>query len=151
MTSPVLLRKNRKNEVEAAGLRASHIRDAVALCQLLMKMEQEISSGSSTWTEMKAVTILDNLRAKQYLSMGPSFGTISAFGKHAAMPHYEPTPKSNSIIDKTQLYMVDSGGQYLGNYPNKFQSIWISFNCHNFQQMEQQTSQELSILGNLGK
>jgi Xaa-Pro aminopeptidase len=48
------------------------------------------------------------------LSLGPSFGTIAAFGPNAALPHYEPTVETNRVIDDTSVFMLDSGGQYLG-------------------------------------
>lgn len=61
--------------------------------------------------------------------MGPSFETISAFGKNAALPHYEtpkhyredkegdPTKYSNApmptYLQEGEFYLVDSGGQYM--------------------------------------
>lgn len=41
-TSPVLLMKDIKNDVEALGMRSSHVRDAVALCQTLALIEKEV-------------------------------------------------------------------------------------------------------------
>lgn len=94
-------------------MRNSHIKDAVALCQFFAKMEEEIASGNN-WTELSAVYYLDSLRSQQNTSFGPSFETISAFGVHAAMPHYSPTGETDAVIDTSALYLVDSGGQYLG-------------------------------------
>ena len=42
-TSPALLMKDTKNEVEAQGMHNAHIRDAVALCQFLSKIENEVN------------------------------------------------------------------------------------------------------------
>lgn len=95
-------------------MRNSHVRDAVALCQFFAELEKTIPSGLKNWTELTAVSYLDELRINQSRSLGPSFGTISAFGTNAAMPHYEPTPETDTIIDTSALYLVDSGGQYLG-------------------------------------
>ena len=42
-----------------------------------------------------------------------SFETISAFADNAAIIHYQPTPETEKQIDKTSVYLVDSGGQYV--------------------------------------
>lgn len=115
LNSPALLRKDTKNEVEARGMRKSHVRDAVALCQFLARLEEEITAGDTSWTELKVVKELDELRTKQNLSYGPGFGTIVAFGSNAAMPHYEPSAETDTEINSTQVLLIDSGGQYLGN------------------------------------
>nr|CAD7573279.1 unnamed protein product [Timema californicum] len=42
LASPVLLTKTMKNDVEAAGMRDAHIRDAVALCQMLHRLDEDV-------------------------------------------------------------------------------------------------------------
>ena len=44
---------------------------------------------------------------------GSSFPTISASGPHAAIVHYMPTPDTDAKITADQIYLLDSGGQYL--------------------------------------
>ncbi|KAJ9581804.1 hypothetical protein L9F63_003873 [Diploptera punctata] len=116
-TSPALLMKNIKNEVESKGMRNAHIKDAVALCQFLNKIENEVtwdpSKEQKEWDELTAESHLDSLRKQQALSLGPSFDTISAFGPNSALPHYSATPDTNRVIDNSSLFMLDSGGQYL--------------------------------------
>lgn len=73
----------------------------------------QVAAGE-IWDELSAVTALERLRNAQLLSLGPSFGTIAAFGPNAALPHYEPTAETNRVIDDTSVFMLDSGGQYLG-------------------------------------
>lgn len=114
MTSPALLRKDYKNPVEVKGMKSSHVRDGLVVCQLFSMMEKDITAGKKNWTELKAVSVINNLRAKQLNSAGISFGTISAFGKNAASAHYQPTKESDTVIDDKELFMLDSGGQYLG-------------------------------------
>ena len=41
-----------------------------------------------------------------------SFSTISATGAHGAIPHYHVTEESNAPIERGQLFLIDSGGQY---------------------------------------
>ena len=43
--SPVLLMKARKNPTEVQGMKASQVRDAVAVCSFLAFMEREVSCG----------------------------------------------------------------------------------------------------------
>jgi Xaa-Pro aminopeptidase len=73
----------------------------------------QVKAGES-WDEKMASDELARLRSLQSLNRGPSFGSVSASGSHAAMPHYEPTPETNSPINDTAIYKIDSGGQYLG-------------------------------------
>ena len=66
------------------------------------------------WDELSAADYLAVLRKEQALSLGPSFDTIAAFGPNSALPHYSATVATNRTIDNSSLFMVDSGGQYLG-------------------------------------
>jgi len=45
--------------------------------------------------------------------MGLSFDTISSTGPNAAIIHYKPVPGSCSKIDPKEIYLCDSGAQYL--------------------------------------
>ena len=42
----------------------------------------------------------------------PSFNTISGSGQNSAIIHYKTSDKTNRILKKGELYLVDSGGQY---------------------------------------
>jgi len=44
---------------------------------------------------------------------GLSFRTISAFGANAAVIHYRPEAETDTTIDNSNVYLLDSGGQYL--------------------------------------
>jgi Xaa-Pro aminopeptidase len=52
-------------------------------------------------------------RQQQDLFQDLSFATISASGPHGAIVHYHATPESNFPLVRNNLYLVDSGGQYL--------------------------------------
>ncbi len=45
-------------------------------------------------------------------NLGRSFSTISAYGPHAALPHYAPTEESNLAVEPRGFLLMDSGGQY---------------------------------------
>ncbi|KAK7068099.1 Xaa-Pro aminopeptidase 2 [Halocaridina rubra] len=111
VTSPVLFMKARKNEVEVQGMKRAHIKDAVALCDFLSFMEQEITDGNA-WNEMEAAETLSEYREQQDHYVGLSFGTTSAFGPNGAVIHYKPRNETNRYITTESLYLLDSGGQY---------------------------------------
>uniref|UniRef100_A0A8C5HAI2 Xaa-Pro aminopeptidase 2 n=1 Tax=Gouania willdenowi TaxID=441366 RepID=A0A8C5HAI2_GOUWI len=101
--SPVLMAKAVKDETEQRILRDAHIRDAVAVVQLLMWLEKVVPNGKET--ELSAAEYKDN--------RGPSFETISASGPNAALAHYSPTNDTSRKLTVDEMYLVDSGGQYL--------------------------------------
>lgn len=45
--------------------------------------------------------------------MGLSFDTISGSGPNGAIIHYKPEKPSAANISLDQLYLCDSGGQYM--------------------------------------
>uniref|UniRef100_A0A671W465 X-prolyl aminopeptidase (aminopeptidase P) 2, membrane-bound n=1 Tax=Sparus aurata TaxID=8175 RepID=A0A671W465_SPAAU len=103
--SPVLTTKAVKDETEQRILRDAHVRDAVAVIQLLMWLEKAVPEGKET--ELTAAEYVNNY------SRGPSFETISASGPNAALAHYSPTEESSRRLTVDEMYLVDSGGQYL--------------------------------------
>uniref|UniRef100_A0A3Q1F0X3 Xaa-Pro aminopeptidase 2 n=1 Tax=Acanthochromis polyacanthus TaxID=80966 RepID=A0A3Q1F0X3_9TELE len=109
--SPVLTTKAVKDDKEQQILRDAHVRDAVAVIQLLMWLEQAVPKGSET--ELSAAEYVNNRRSQQKDSRGPSFETISASGPNAALAHYSPTEETNRKLTVDEMYLVDSGGQYL--------------------------------------
>lgn len=109
--SPVLTTKAVKDDTEQRILRDAHVRDAVAVIQLLMWLEEAVPKG--TETELSAAEYVNECRSKQKDSRGPSFETISASGPNAALAHYSPTEESNRKLTVDEMYLIDSGGQYL--------------------------------------
>lgn len=106
--SPVVLLKAIKNEVEIESTKKAHIKDGVALTKFMYWLKH-----TESMTELSASQKLHDLRMEQEGFLEESFGTISAYGAHAAMMHYHSTPESDCVIEKRGLYLVDSGGQYL--------------------------------------
>lgn len=109
--SPVLTTKAVKDETEQRILRDAHVRDAVAVIQFLMWLEKSVPLGEET--EMTAADYVNKLRSKQKDSRGPSFETISASGPNAALAHYSPSSEKSRRLTVEEMYLVDSGGQYL--------------------------------------
>lgn len=110
-TSPVILRKACKNEKERQGFRHVFFEDGIAVERFLYWLETSLQEGRNI-TEWEAAVKLTSLRAEIEGYRGDSFGTISAWGPAAALPHYS-TPRDRSpLIRRRGLYLVDSGGQY---------------------------------------
>ena len=110
--TPIALMKSVKNPVEQQGLKNSHIRDGVALITFMAKLEKEVQEGKY-WTEVSAATELKSYRRKQKYNKGLSFKTISSSGYHGAVIHYTPSIETDKKITTTEMYLLDSGGQYL--------------------------------------
>ena len=63
--------------------------------------------------EHKGAEHLLEIRKKVKWNKGQSFATISSIGKNAAIVHYHPEPGKSAIINNSEIYLLDSGGQYL--------------------------------------
>ncbi|HHF3044202.1 aminopeptidase P family protein [Vibrio diabolicus] len=110
---PCLMPKAAKNSVEIAGMKASHIRDGVAMSKFLCWLDAEVAAGN-LHDEATLADKLEAFRSEDPTLMDLSFDTISAAGGNAAMCHYnhENQPEPGKLELNT-LYLVDSGGQYL--------------------------------------
>uniref|UniRef100_A0A0K0G1D1 Xaa-Pro aminopeptidase 1 (inferred by orthology to a human protein) n=1 Tax=Strongyloides venezuelensis TaxID=75913 RepID=A0A0K0G1D1_STRVS len=110
--SPVQILKATKNEVELKGMREAHIRDSGAVIEFLIWLEGKLNSGK-VLSEKIAMDKLETFRATKDKFVSLSFDTISAVNEHAALPHYKMTEASNIPLKANDVYLVDSGGQYL--------------------------------------
>ena len=108
---PCILPKALKNPVEQEGSRQAHIRDGAAIAEFLCWLEAEAPKGGVD--EMIAVDTLWNFRAKHGGLKDKSFDTISGAGPNGAIVHYRVSEKTNRRIKIGELYLVDSGAQYL--------------------------------------
>ena len=109
--SPVMAMKAVKNPVQQRGIRAAHVRDGVAMVQFLRWLEEAVPAGGVT--EISAAERLAAFRAGQEHFQDLSFATISAYGPHGAIVHYDPTPETDVPLRPRGVYLIDSGGQYL--------------------------------------
>lgn len=107
--SPVTLMKSRKCSEEIASIRDAMLRDGTALCEFYARLDASLARGEH-WDELKVSHTLNETR-KQQGAFDLSFETIAAFGEHAALPHYAPTPQTNCTLSDG-LLLIDSGGQY---------------------------------------
>lgn len=103
-------------------MKNAHIRDAVALCEFLALLSSDLEqqgNGSqglqahAKWSELSAAAELSALRRGVPNNKGDSFETISAVGPNAAKAHYVATNLTSQALNRKQVYLIDSGGQYL--------------------------------------
>lgn len=107
---PIALLKACKNPAEIAGMRAAHLRDAVALTRFLAWFEYEVQTG--TLTEIDAVEALETFRRDTGELSDISFPTIAGAGENGAIVHYRVTRATNRTIHPHELFLLDSGAQY---------------------------------------
>jgi Xaa-Pro aminopeptidase len=119
---PCLLPKARKNEVEQQGTRSAHLRDAVAICRFLHYLAETGLRGSET--EMSASAKLLALREQAAGFRGESFPAISGAGDHGAIIHYRVTEDSNRLIRPNEVYLIDSGAQYIDGTTDVTRTVW---------------------------
>ncbi|KAA1084283.1 hypothetical protein PGT21_023200 [Puccinia graminis f. sp. tritici] len=116
LRSPLQDLKAIKNSTEIEGFRNAHLRDGVALVTYFAWLEETLlAPGARPLNEYDAALELERFR-KQLggdFFQGLSFDTISSSGKNAAIIHYGPPETGSAIIDKDQIYLCDSGAQYL--------------------------------------
>jgi len=108
---PCALPRACKTPVEVNGARAAHRRDGVAMARFLAWLSREAPSGAID--EMAAADRLEVFRTEGEYFRGLSFPTISGAGPNGAIVHYRSTSRSNRALRPGEVYLVDSGAQYL--------------------------------------
>ena len=108
---PSVLPRARKNAAELEGARSAHRRDGAALAKFFAWLDNNLSAGDIT--EISAAEKLESIRAESNMFRGPSFDTIAGAGSHGAIVHYKAAPTTNRRLEAGQIFLLDSGGQYL--------------------------------------
>ncbi len=117
---PCVLPKARKNRVEQQGCRDAHARDAVAVCRFLHWLQ----SAAGREDEMSAAAALLGFRAEGEGFRGESFPAISGAGENGAIIHYRVTPQTSRRIGPNEVYLCDSGAQYVDGTTDITRTIW---------------------------
>jgi len=108
---PTMLPKACKNPVEVQGSRNAHVRDGAAVVRFLAWLDAHAGDGSVD--EITAADTLEGFRRQNDLIRDLSFDTISGSGPNGAIVHYRVTPETNRKLQPGELFLVDSGAQYL--------------------------------------
>jgi Xaa-Pro aminopeptidase len=111
-TSPIELLKAVKNETEIEGTKNAMIKDGVALVNAFSWLDEQLTMRKSV-SELSFIEKLRKCRKEQAFFICESFATIAGFGEHGAIVHYRATEDSNKKIENDNLFLIDSGGNYL--------------------------------------
>ena len=120
---PCMLPKATKNEVEVRGARESHVRDGAALCRFLAWLDVTAPGGGVT--EISAADRLLECRKSDSAFRGTSFDTISGSGSNGAIVHYRVTTGSDRALRPGDVYLVDSGAQYIDGTTDVTRTTYI--------------------------
>jgi len=134
-----------KNPIEIKGFKSSHIRDGVSVCKFLFWLDEIIKKNKKV-SEIITSKKLFEFRKKNKLFRGLSFETISSFGSNGSIIHYRVSTKTNKILKKNNLYLYDSGAQYLDGTTDVTRTICIGDNPT----QEQKDRFTRVLKGNLG-
>ena len=105
---PIYNLKSIKNKVEINNTIKAHIEDGVALTKFLFWYK----FNNKKITEKNVETKLEQLRRKSKNYLFPSFDTIAGSGPNGAVIHYKSNNQTNRKIQKNDILLIDSGGQY---------------------------------------
>jgi len=108
---PIYFLKSQKNRTEIKNSIVSHIYDGAALTKFIFWLKDNFKTKKIT--EISAQEKLLKFRKKNKSFHSLSFPTISGSGPNGAIIHYKANKKSNRLLKKGDVYLVDSGGQYL--------------------------------------
>lgn len=108
---PIYNLKSVKNKTEIQNSIKSHIYDGAALTKFIFWIKNNFKTKKIS--EISAQEKLLEFRRKNKSFHDLSFPTISGSGPNSAIIHYKVDKKSNRLLKKGDVYLVDSGGQYL--------------------------------------
>ena len=106
---PCYILKSIKNKSEIKNMINAHLKDGLALTKFIFWIK---NINKKKITEKLAQHKLEKFRKLNKNYLFPSFETIAGAGPNGAIVHYRATKKSNKIIDKNDIFLCDSGGQY---------------------------------------
>ena len=106
---PTYLLKAIKNNTEINYMINAHILDGIALTKFIYWIKK---INKKKITEVEAAKKLEKFRKMNKNFLYPSFDTIAGSGKNGAIVHYRATENNCRAINKKDIFLCDSGGQY---------------------------------------
>ncbi len=106
---PIYLLKSIKNKIEIENMVNAHLIDGAALTKFIFWLKNKKKLDI---TEVDAQNKLEYFRKQNPNYLFPSFDTIAGSGKNGAIVHYRATKKNTKLLNKNELFLCDSGGQY---------------------------------------
>ena len=105
---PIYALKAIKNPSEIKHMVDAHYEDGLALTKFIYW----IKHNKKKINEIDAEKKLESFRKKSKNYLYPSFNTIAGSGKNGAIVHYRANPKNCRWLNKNEIFLFDSGGQY---------------------------------------
>ena len=105
---PIYMFKAIKNNSEIKHMVDAHYEDGLALTKFIYW----IKHNKKKINEIDAEKKLESYRKKSKNYLYPSFNTIAGSGKNGAIVHYRANPKNCRRLNKNEIFLFDSGGQY---------------------------------------
>jgi len=106
---PIYELKSIKNSHEIKHMIEAHKKDGLALTKFIYWIK---NINKKIITEVDAQNKLEKFRRLNNDYLFPSFNTIAGSGSNGAIVHYRAKKKTTSKINKKDIFLVDSGGQY---------------------------------------
>lgn len=109
--NPAARMKAVKNKAEIENIKKANIKDGVSVVKFDRWLKEAVDNNEEL-SEMSVAKKLAYYREENDTYIEPSFDTISSFGHHGAIIHYEPTEETDIKIGRGSFLLIDSGGQY---------------------------------------
>ena len=106
---PIYKLKSIKNSFEIKHMVEAHKKDGLALTRFIYWIK---NVNNKSITEVDAQNKLEKFRKMNNDYLYPSFNTIAGAGSNGAIVHYRATKLNGKVINKNDIFLCDSGGQY---------------------------------------
>jgi Xaa-Pro aminopeptidase len=108
-SDPIYKLKSIKNSYEINHMIVAHKKDGLALTKFIYWIK---NINKKNISEIDAQNKLERFRKLNKDYLFPSFNTIAGSGSNGAIVHYRASTKTTKKINKKDILLVDSGGQY---------------------------------------
>jgi len=107
-----------KTEKEIENAKNVHVKDAVAICEVLAWIDEGIS-------EYDISCKLIEERQKHTTYVKESFHAICGFKENSSIIHYRPLEKESKKIEEQGILLIDTGGHYCGGTTDVTRVIYL--------------------------
>jgi Xaa-Pro aminopeptidase len=121
-SNPIQALKACKTSAEQNAIRQANLQASIAITEALAWLAAQ---PSGTVTEAQMAHQLEGYYAAQPHYAGQSFNTIAGAGPHGAIVHYG-TPDPHTKLNDGDLFLLDSGAQYLGGTTDATRTVCVS-------------------------
>jgi Xaa-Pro aminopeptidase len=114
-SDPARLPRAVKNTVEIAGSKRAHLVDGAAMVTFLAWLDRQQPGSLDEITVAKTLEATRGRigQSHQLPLKDVSFETISGAGPNGAIIHYRVNEQTNRKLEAGELFLLDSGGQYV--------------------------------------